>query len=144
MVLNAAYGAILSASYAAALCCGQREIELGSSKMAVRKPARETTDTSCTAPYQTRFQIVVQGPDAGGRAAALGNLEAAEQNLLPWGPVTVLTGVAPNGASLLDLLVSLHRAGILLLAVRPLDDAPPPGLSPAAKAMHPHTQTAPL
>jgi hypothetical protein len=58
--------------------------------------------------------------------------------------VTVLTGAVPNGAALLDLLVSLHRADILLLAVTLLDDAPPPGRSPAAQATYPHVQTAPL
>jgi hypothetical protein len=112
--------------------------------MAVIDVTDEATSTPCTAPQQARFQIVVQGPDAGRCAAALGNLGASEQSLLPWGPVTVLTGVAPNGAALLDLLVSLHRANILLLAVRLLDDAPPPGRSPAAQATHPHAQTAPL
>jgi hypothetical protein len=98
--------------------------------MAVSELAGETTDTSCAAPHQARFQIVVQGLDPGQRAEVLGNLGASEQRLLPWGPVTVLTGAIPSAAALLDLLVSLHRANTLLLAVTVLDVALPPGWSP--------------
>jgi hypothetical protein len=73
-----------------------------------------------------QFQIVVQG-SAADLSAAPGGLQPAEQHLLPWGAVTVLTGGIPSAAALLDLLLALHRANLLLLAVTPLDHAWPPG-----------------
>ena len=75
--------------------------------------------------HRARYQITVQGACSRLSGGVLGGMHAAEQ-LLPAGPVTVLTGILPNSAALLDLLIGLHRAGVLLLVVTSLEHTQTP------------------
>lgn len=69
---------------------------------------------------RVRYQITVQGACSRLPGEVLSGLHAVEE-LLPTGPVTVLSGSLSNSAALLDLLIGLHRAGVLLLTVTSLE-----------------------